>query len=258
MRRRFIEPVLLLLVVATAMIPSASGQASEAVAILQAAAEAHGGIQNIAKIRDARFSGVATTRRDDRVDEYPFITLTRGFNQVRTEVTAPGFEQTSISDGEYGWIVRNGEKQPLFTHQTANRLVEVNPVLGLLAAFAASRLELTYDGLVPDPSGPVHQVTATLRDTGAERISSGHPLDSRFEIRIDPQSHLVSVLRFSRMEPDADSQASVDEYVYSDYRVAEGLRIPFHIEHWRAGRLIKELQLKDFYLMQHGAIFVEP
>jgi len=231
---------------------------SDAVVILQDSAEAHGGIQNIAKIRDARFSGVATTRRGDRVAEYPFITRTRGFNQVRTEVTAPGFEQTSINDGEYGWIVRNGEKQPLFTHQTANRLIEVNPVLGFLGAFAGSQLELSYDGLVDNASGPAHKLTAILRDKRPERLSTGDPFDSRFEISIDAKTMLITGLRYARVKPDPDSEDVVDEYVYSDYRVAEGLRIPFHIEHWRAGRLIKELQLKDFYLMQHGAIFVEP
>jgi hypothetical protein len=117
---------------------------------------------------------------------------------------------------------------------------------------------LSYDGLVDNASGPAHQLTAILRDKRPERLSTGDPFDSRFEISIDAKTMLITGLRYARVKPDPDSEDVVDEYVYSDYRVAEGLRIPFHIEHWRAGRLIKELQLKDFYLMQHGAIFVEP
>lgn len=229
----------------------------EALTLLRQTAEAHGGLANIAKIRDARFSGVAVTKRGDTMQRYPFITRTRGFNQTRTEVNAPGFVQTTINNGEHGWVVSSGSKEPRFTNQTANRLVEVNPVLGLLSAFAASKLELAYDGFVEDAGGSFHIVSAYLWDTHAARLSSQRPLDSRFELAIDGDTYLIRSLGFSRVGTSAAGQI-VEEYVYTDYRIADGLQVPFRVEHWRGGRLIKEIQVEDFFLTQHGAIFLEP
>lgn len=231
---------------------------AEAVALFRDSLEAHGGAEAIGRAPDAWFKGEALTLRGDVVETYRFVTRTRGVDRMRTEVTGPKFEQLWVTDGEAGWVVVNGEKRPLFAHRTANRLIEANPVLGLLGAFAADRLELAYEGVAEREGAAVHRVTALLRDPKTERVSPNRTLDTRLDVAIDERTGLIAALAVRRVGSDPEADPAADEYAYSDYRWADGLAVPFRVTHRRGGRLVKELRLEDFALMTHGAIFVEP
>ena len=231
---------------------------AEAAAVLQTALEAHGGVDAIGGAPDAWFTGEALTVRGEVVETYRFVTRTRGVDRMRTEVRGPKFEQLWVTDGEAGWVVVNGEKRPLFAHRTANRLIEANPVLGLLGAFAADRLEVAYEGVAEREGATVHRVTALLRDPKTERVSVNRTLDTRLDVAIDERTGLIAALAVRRVGSDPEADRGVDEYAYSDYRWADGLAVPFRVTHRRGDRFVKELRLEDFALMTHGAIFVEP
>lgn len=235
------------------------GQATdnEAVKLLQAAIEAHGGVQVISSIKDATFTGRAWSI-GKASQSYSFVTKTQDLDRVRTEVNGSDFNQTFVSSGDFGWVVANGKKQSLFTHQTANKLIEVNPVLGLLAAFAHNRLEIDYVGEVIRDSRPTHHVLAYLRDPNTVRKTNGQSLDSRYDVFIDAGTGRMTALEFRRLGMGSERENTVDEYRYTDYRAAEGVLVPFQIDHLHNGRPIKRLVVETFSLASHGASFAEP
>jgi hypothetical protein len=65
------------------------------------------------------------------------------------------------------------------------------------------------------------------------------------EFEVDPQTGLVSKLRFTSYSEDDDVTRTEVEIVYSDYRRVNGIAVPFHQQTYLDGRLRTELQLSD-------------
>jgi len=86
-----------------------------------------------------------------------------------------------------------------------------------------------------------HLRSRFLSTSASDEISTSVSEQSKAEIGLSPDSGLPAVLAYS-MHPDDGSPVQVAiEIRYSDYRIIDGVRIPFHIQRYINGALQLEI-----------------
>lgn len=228
----------------------------QAIALFNASIEAHGGSVAVAGVRDTKSTGRVTTFKADGTSmQFSIAVYTRGFNLLRTEIQGSGLSKVYVSNGQVGWVTRNGRKKWLTAEEVSGYVIEVNPIVGIFGAYRQNQLQLEYHGLISEKK--YHHVTAyVVESPQTTRVPAR--ISRRFEIAIDAVTNLVASMLFFEISPKGVNPEAREEYVYSDYRSVGALLVPFLVRHFVNHQKVTEITLEHFELTQHGSIFQEP
>lgn len=257
MNKKAIATVLTMILLMSVSAWAQPGGSAAAAQVLSAAAGAHGGAAALAGWKDASASGTMSfARAGGAVEDCRITVRSRGLTMVRSDLSCPLTGSTVyVSDGQWGWGLRDGRKQALPLLDTANRPLEVNPALGALGLFAAGRLQtVSVDAA---EQGRILVVSGLI---GGGADPEGGQLQARpVEIDVDAETHLVDRVRIWEFGRDGRLLPEPEELILSDWRRAAGLMVPFRVETVRYGILVSILQLDTFSKATHASgLFVEP
>lgn len=241
------------LAVQTAPAPAQPGGPAAARLALLDAVEAHGGQGALESLGDTTAAGTISVRRRDGVEKCVLTVKSRGLAAHRSEVACPvSGSHVWITDGRWGWVLADGVKKPLGLDQTADSPQVFNPALGALGLFVRGRFK--PESLVEENG----LLTVSGEASGSLR-PDGSPVASKpVEIDLDAATKRVLAVRVRERAADGRLVPEPAEYRYSDFREADGLTLPFHIEEVRYGTVAATVSLDSFVEARHGEIFAEP
>lgn len=235
-----------------------SGPDSQAAALLGGTIEACGGLGALASLNQTVSEGTATAFVGDATLISDITIQRQGFLKSRTISRRPGYLEETVRDGNYAWSVVNGTKQAYTDRRSALRIDPVNPLTGVLRAYALGKAAAEYTGEETDGKRRFHRIALLLADEHSGRLSRGQPLDRRYELLIDGSSLLPAELRLVSDDWDSERPDLWERWFYSDYRAAEGALVPFLIEMERYGQLLLSIQLSSFRSAPVADVFGEP
>lgn len=218
----------------------------QAVALLARSHAAMGGA-NLPAIRDTEFEADIVSSRPGSVSSIAVTVKTLGTNSLRIE--------SNSSAGPSVFVVNNqrasaragsGEIQFLSRASVANGGITQIPVLSVLSRWNEAGASLEYVGLEKLDGTEAHHVRLT------PPLAADFPkeLQSPCEVYIDVQSLLVLKLVYL-VRPPKNLKVSVPvEVVYSDYRAASGLVIPFQMKYTMRGQQLRQYRIKSFSVNQ--------
>jgi hypothetical protein len=175
----------------------------------------------------------------------PVVTIkTRGTNQIRYVLDYGSSSITTVINNGDGYRIENGVKTALPLHTTLYERVEYLPALSRAADYLDSRTNLSYLGLETLGSTQVHHIEiTTLSNSNSPTDAQAEALNSEFHVFIDSSTNLVAMTRSFLFSPLAIENRLAIDTMYSDYRLIQGVMVPFHIIRLYQGNVYSDLQL---------------
>jgi len=218
--------------IATRTTPAQGPTSDTAADAVQPALSVHGRQWATGEIADSLSEGKLTFF----VADGPKVTfdlkiVRKGFTQVQRFIKQPIGELRQGANGADSW-----EAIPGFSTPTAQ---------GRAQQFLQSQTARSVQRLFS-----YQKEGLTLRDLGtqdkAHRIEAEDKQGKKTAYVIDSDTNFITKLEFTTGEmKDPFSGASIqdtDTYVFSDYRLSQGLLTPFKIERYSVGRKVEEMQ----------------
>lgn len=184
---------------------------------------------------------VELTASKDGSSEMRLILSTSG---IRTESQGPDTEGGRICH----WAGNDGKAHEIRSGSCQRSALWFLPTLSLQSAQANRHIAVIDRGSGPVGSGDTvyrHlQSQLSLNMSGLpSTIADEMTKQSKTDIGLDPNSLLPSVVSYS-VHPDNGASTSIAvEIHYSDYRLMDGIQIPFHIQRYVNGSLQLDIQV---------------
>jgi hypothetical protein len=170
---------------------------------------------------------------------------TIGNNRIRHDVGTNDF--TFVSNAWAGYLIIQGQKQPLRSWVTAYQRPEHIPGLSLMSDYQNANLQLRYVGLENINGSPAHHLRLSMlpTDNTPQDIAD---LISEFHVWIDQSSLLVVKTTHFDFSPEAIENRTPVDVFYSDYRQINGSTLPFHLTRWIANQVQMDIQFSTISL----------
>lgn len=205
--------------------PEASAQAK---VVIDRALKAHGGAAKIKALKDVSTRATISVTTPNGSVEGDLLTAVRMPDKSRIEMSMLGQRGVQVLNGDRGWSTSGGEVQELTAEQAqamrAGLKVQVLPLLSRLASGTAT-VGYVGPGVVgTDSVDVILVVDADATSKASFSRSTG------------------LLVRLEQEEPAMFGQGRMQmARLYSDYRVVDGLMVPFKIERYARGqRLIAD------------------
>lgn len=199
----------------------ATAQTLTAAQVVERNAAARGGLEAWRKIETMAWAGrVESAGRGGR--RVPFLLEQKRPDRTRFEVTVDGQKAVRVFDGTDGWKMR----------ASSTGRPEVQPYTADEQRFA--RGAPMIEGPLMDHAG--RGATIALAGSGLQEIEGrkAYALDLRlasgssYRVWIDAETFLE--LRYDREFVNSQGRPAVTSVYFADYRIVEGLQLPFTIE----------------------------
>ena len=207
---------------AETLTPEASAQAKT---VIDRALKAHGGATRIKALKDVMTRAtVAITTPNGNV-EGDLLTAVRLPDKSRIEMSMLGQRGVQVLNGDKGWATSGGQVQDLTEEQAqAMRAGLKVQVLPLLARLASGKAQVGYHG-ADVVAGDSVDVVIVVDPDATSRASFSRKTGL--------------LVRLEQEEPAMFGEGKVQmARLYSDYRAADGLMVPFKIERYARGQLL--------------------
>jgi hypothetical protein len=188
--------------------------AQDAHKILDLYVKAVGGSKVISRLQtvsvDGTFAGNSAAGTGDKPGTYTFIL--KQPNRYYSEIRADGKTLIDAYNGKSAW------------HQTESG--ELSTLLGEQATqveAAARYYNARMQSLAKLKIGAAYKGEAQVHGRTAQQVELTYPTGVQWEVFFDPQSHLI-------VEEKAVIGGVPRDIFYEDYRVANGLKVPYKIE----------------------------
>jgi hypothetical protein len=159
--------------------------------------------------------------------------------------TTTEIRTTTITGVSGNWIDPKGVSHPMVGH---NLMTDVGwfPQFTIGGITSSSNSLLSYVGLETTDSGSVIHITAWQQLPTASTNPEPLPLHlTQTEIYVDPSTFLPSVVAYN-IHPDNNALVDIPvEIHFSDYRVVNGVNIPFHVQRFLTNGLYLDLQFQN-------------
>lgn len=205
--------------------PAASAQAK---VVIDRALKAHGGAAKIKALKDVSTRATISVTTPNGSVEGDLLTAVRMPDKSRIEMSMLGQRGVQVLNGDRGWSTSGGQVQELTAEQAqamrAGLKVQVLPLLSRLASGTAT-VGYVGPGVVgTDSVDVILVVDADATSKASFSRSTG------------------LLVRLEQEEPAMFGQGKMQmARLYSDYRVVDGLMVPFKIERYARGqRLIAD------------------
>lgn len=171
-----------------------------------------------------------------------------GFSQVRHEFAKGSTASTQIVNQGSGQTLINGKtrKLPLWE---ANRGQQHIPAFSKMADYQNPNVNVTYVGLETINGQKAHHIKLTGLVTATDPTSADiDEAMSTFHIFVDAQTLYVAKIQDFDFSPETPTNRSVVETYFDDYRLTNGVSIPFHAVRYVAGQKYCEINLQSVTL----------
>lgn len=222
--------------------PLSAPKDTQAVAAAQWALAAMGA-QNLAPLATVSATGTLTLQGDSALT-FPVLYKSRGARQMRMELTTnKGIRLFTVND-KHG-IIRypDGSVRKLLDDNMAVQRVDYIPVLSLLSELARSDVASEYLGDTNLGNAPVHLIALSLYSGMSKEEAQRLQDRTRVLYYINAESGLVSKTDRTSYSENYPTESEKLETYFSDYRLLNGVQIPFHQQTFVNGKPYLDLAL---------------
>jgi len=212
---------------------------------LLVASQAVSALTPTVSLNDVSLQGtVAYTAGSD--EETGVVTLAaRGNSQSRMVLNLPGGQRQEIRNGPAGvWIGPDGEPHAMAVHNCWTEAPWFFPALSLQALFRDPEVSVLYAGL-ETREGVALQHLRLFRTVPGQTPEMTAQIQrlSTVDLYLDAASYLPLILGFNT---HADDDLNIEipvEIQFADYRLVNGVRVPFRIRKFLQGSLLLDITL---------------
>jgi len=206
----------------------------QAISLLQQCAKSLGptsGVQDIA------MSGTMTRTMNENT-QVPFSYQTKGYSQLRQEITfADHSEILLVSGGQGSFNSAGVARQPLPVWVTYYQRPDFFPALICNAEITRSDTVIFYLGVETVAAGSVHHIVISAAPLGKNPdVDADQTAISAFHVYLDTQTLRVVATKHFVFSPDTSANRSDWQTFYSDYRSVGSILVPYHMECFIAGQ----------------------
>lgn len=218
---------------------STASNSSTALGILQRSLAA---MAPSAAVADAKLEGTARYTAGSGDESGPAVLEAAGTSESRVTLSLTSGQRLEIrSDGQGAWATGDGVEHAMALHNCWAPGNWFAPA-ALLRGLIAGGYTLSYSGREEIGGAAVEHIVSSA-PAGAQSGGESAVIQqlSSLDIYLDAATYLPSALKFN-LHPDGDYTRSIPvEVRFGDYRLVNGVNIPFHIQRY----LNRTLQL-DF------------
>jgi hypothetical protein len=174
----------------------------------------------------------------------PVVWKSQGQDLFREEVKENGETNVEVVNQGHGFRLRQGKRHETAAHETAYFRQEYIPAL--LCGVERDRAGIVAEDLGSEQieGQKVRHIRFSIAPKGQDRHADEYAQTvSEYHVFLDPASHVVVGTRRWIFSPDRAANRSVWETYYHDYRVVDGVLMPFHIENRLGGQKAREIVL---------------
>ncbi|HSA92121.1 MAG TPA: hypothetical protein VLE48_03850 [Terriglobales bacterium] len=207
----------------------------QAVALLMQCAA----VMGAANVLDTYAEG-SVTRADGREPPGALIARSKGTDRMRVDFAAQDCQQTSSVSRGAGYDVRDGKRERAPLHSTRYQRPEHVPALACVIDVARPNIRIFYEGVEQDRTGTFYHVKFVAVPR-SEKTRWVDEVTSEFHVFLDAQTLVVAKTRTFVFAPDAIENRSTWEVRYSDYRMVNGVLMPFRLERFDNDQKLDEV-----------------
>lgn len=175
------------------------------------------------------------------------ITIKSKGTALRQELSLPNKQLVYIIKGGQGYTLIGGVRHDMPLHITKYRRPNHIPAISRIVDFLQQNTQVTYVGIENVAGNPAHHIVLTSLPTDSTPTKV-EALMSEFHIFVDVQSFRVVKTRSYMFSLDAvENRSSCDTY-YSDYRIVQGVVVPFRITERVSGQSYSDISLSNVTL----------
>ena len=197
-------------------------------------------------IADVTLHGTATWLAGSDVRKGSVVLKARGSGQSRVDFDLEGWQRTEIRNTAGGfpdgaWIDPGGIAHGLSQHNCWADAVWFFPALSSLTSIYRTDVVISYVGHEKLEGMAVEHLRFSRVMAAKPKAAAEIGRLSTVDIYVDPASLLTVAIVFNA-HPDDDGTADIPvKVLFSDYRVVNGVRIPFHIQKFMNGGLTLDI-----------------
>lgn len=236
---------LVLLAIGVAVVPGAAQRPVRDRQALVVAGQALNALTPSINVNDIALQGtVAYTAGSD--EETGVVTLeARGNAQSHIVLSLPGGQRQELRNGPAGvWAGPHGERYPMAIHNCWTDAPWFYPGLSLQALASDPQVSILYVGLESRDGVALHHLRLfrTVPGQTAKMTAEIQHLTT-VDLYLDAGSYMPLVLAF-QTHPDDDLNLDIPvEIQFADYRLVNGVKVPFHIQKFLQGTLLLDITL---------------
>lgn len=224
----------------------------QAIAILTQSLNTAGGLQSLIAIQDVQASGTINFFWAGQNVQGTATAKSRGIGEFRLDATLP--------DGTRSWKAINGNGSFVDVDGTMRLIsapssVEMGgmtfPYVTVVAAIQDSSATISYVGLETRDGVAVHHIRLGLNITpGLNMVLTNNPLLMK-EVFVDPNSfHIVAVQGKAYLTDNLNITVPHSIH-FSDYRVVNGILVPFSIQESISGQPTLSIEFSQMTINPH-------
>lgn len=225
----------------------ASTTSSQAAQLLQAALKA---LTGGAVVSDVTLSGPVQyiAGSDDETGTAKFESVAAG--AIRTELDLPSGMRVELRNvaaaAQAGsWSGPDGVSHSIAQHNLLTELSWFYPTIAISRGLAETGAVETYGGPDTFNSASVQHVAISQPLSGASVASATVAQLTQLDLFLDPTTSLPVGMSFN-VHPDDDALINIPvQILFSDYRMVNGVQIPFHVQRLFNSQLVLDLQFND-------------
>ncbi len=160
---------------------------------------------------------------------------TEGSRKIRYELALPSRQLTSVVNQGRGYRLLGNQKKDFPSWSIAYQSVEHIPILSRIQDYAKRNVQLIDLGLKTYAGRQCRELRLSVRPDD-EKLDRVEDLISELHVFIDVKTSEVIGTRGFIFSPDAIENRSPVDRVFSDYRLVEGIPIPFRVDQYVSGK----------------------
>jgi hypothetical protein len=143
------------------------------------------------------------------------------------------------------WSGPDGTLHAIAYHNFLSEPVWFAPVAAVATALSNANYVSTYVGHETRNDGAVEHITVNQQLPGAVGDTSFFQKLSQLDLYLDSATLLPLAMDFC-VHPDTNAAQNIPiEVLFSDYRVVNGMQMPFHVERFANNTLVYDLQIQN-------------
>jgi outer membrane lipoprotein-sorting protein len=192
---------------------------------------------------DGIASGTVTRVSGDTQQSVAVTMKIRGPRIYRVEVRDPSGPITTIINGDAGAVTRTAGTAFLPAHSAISQRAWAFPFFSDLCALSDAAVGFQYVATETLNGNLAHRVEIIRSYSSSDPMSSLRNRVAHLTVWVSATTWLPMQIQFNRVSDDNPTAIRSLVRTFSDYRVVNGLAIPFRQEQFAAGQLLQKLQL---------------
>ena len=228
----------------TSTAPPAPIKDPQAVALIQQSLAVMGGAQALS-LNDCVATGkVEIFHPDGTGVTWPIVKKSKGAKMVRTELQRiDGTHLRIVNNGTGALQNPDGKVRPEFSNNTVAERIEHIPALSILSEWQSPDTEVRYVRSDTLNAAPVQVVAVSFIPTSDPQWVAFYRSTTQTLFYIDQATNLVGKIEYRNFAYNDSNSSEKVELIFDDYRLVNGVQVPFVQTLYADGHLGSKLTL---------------